>query len=139
MQGNAPCMHVDGEFCSRCYPPREKSHWGWSLHIDLSFCDPVVIRSKDKILKYVVELCDIIKMKRFGEPQIVHFGEGNKEGYSLVQLIETSCITAHFANDLNSAFIDIFSCKEFEVTLVNYFTTKFFGAQKIGYQLLNRG
>jgi hypothetical protein len=24
MMGNAPCMHVDGEFCDKCWPPKEK-------------------------------------------------------------------------------------------------------------------
>jgi S-adenosylmethionine/arginine decarboxylase-like enzyme len=53
-------------------------------------------------------------MKAYGEPQIIHFGEDNKAGYTLVQLIETSNITAHFCEQDNAAFIDIFSCKEFD-------------------------
>lgn len=24
MMGNAPCMHVDAEFCEKCWPPKDK-------------------------------------------------------------------------------------------------------------------
>ena len=50
-------------------------------------------------------------MKAYGPPVLEHFAEHIPEaaGYSLVQLIETSAITEHFY-----AYIDIFSCKDFE-------------------------
>ena len=53
-------------------------------------------------------------MVAFGDPQIVMFGSGNKKGYTLVQLIETSNITAHFCEETNDVYIDVFSCKPFE-------------------------
>jgi S-adenosylmethionine/arginine decarboxylase-like enzyme len=52
-------------------------------------------------------------MVPFGEPQIVMFGSGNKKGYTLVQLIETSNITAHFVEETDDLYLDVFSCKEF--------------------------
>ena len=59
--------------------------------------------------------------------KLVHFGSGDKKGYPLLQLIETSNITAHFSEDTNAAYIDIFSCKEFDVERVAEFTKEFFG------------
>ena len=53
-------------------------------------------------------------MVPFGEPQIQHFGSGNKAGYTLVQLIETSNITAHFVEETDDLYLDVFSCKHFE-------------------------
>jgi S-adenosylmethionine decarboxylase len=53
-------------------------------------------------------------MVPYGEPQVVMFGSGNKKGYTLVQLIETSNITAHFVEETDDLFLDVFSCKEFE-------------------------
>lgn len=53
-------------------------------------------------------------MVAYGEPQIVMFGTGNKKGYTLVQLIETSNITAHFVEESNDLYLDVFSCKPFE-------------------------
>ena len=113
--------------------------WGYSIAMDLKWCDPVIIRSRERIQEYVIQLCRLIDMKRYGDCQIVHFGEGNKEGYTMVQLIETSNITAHFANDINSAFIDIFSCKDFNFNSVTEFTRDFFGAGEIATHLNIRG
>jgi S-adenosylmethionine/arginine decarboxylase-like enzyme len=53
-------------------------------------------------------------MRRYGEPVIERFGEGNLYGYSIMQLIHTSSITMHFSEMDNRAFIDIFSCKGYE-------------------------
>jgi hypothetical protein len=53
-------------------------------------------------------------MVAYGQPQIVMFGTGNKKGYTLVQLIETSNITAHFVEETNDLYLDVFSCKPFE-------------------------
>lgn len=105
--------------------------WGLSTSIDLKDCDPFIIRSRDKLNQFIIELCELIKMKRYGEPQIVNFGEGRVEGYSLVQLIETSAITGHFANESNAAFIDIFSCKLFEPKQASEFCKKFFKAKNV--------
>jgi S-adenosylmethionine/arginine decarboxylase-like enzyme len=54
-------------------------------------------------------------MKAFGPPQIVMFGEGNKRGYTLIQLIETSNIAGHFCEESNDLYLDIFSCKPYDI------------------------
>jgi S-adenosylmethionine/arginine decarboxylase-like enzyme len=106
----------------------EGKAWGLSASIDLQNCDPDIIRSRNKIQAYVVALCDLIGMKRYGDCQIVHFGEGRVAGYSMTQLIETSLISAHFANDTNRAYLDIFSCKGYDPAVVETFSREFFGA-----------
>jgi len=47
----------------------------------------------------------------------------------MTQLIETSLLSAHFANDTNAAYIDIFSCKEYAPSVASAFCKKFFGAK----------
>src|ERR1041385_1790152 len=82
---------------------KKKEAWGLLASIDLHDCNAELIRDAAAIKRFVVELCDLIKMKRFGECQVVNFGEDEKvAGYSMVQLIETSCISAHFANATNA-------------------------------------
>ena len=71
--------------------------WGLCTAVDLQDCNPDLIRNADHIKRYVVELCEVIGMKRFGECQVVNFGEGRVAGYSMVQLISTSLISGHFA------------------------------------------
>ncbi len=105
-----------------------KNAWGIASSIDIYNCRPSTIRDADAIRRFVVELCDLIEMKRFGETQVVHFGEDEKvAGYSMVQLIETSLISGHFANLSNAAYIDVFSCKPYLPELVQDFSEKFFG------------
>ena len=38
MMGNAPCMHVDAEFCEKCWPPKEEQ----KLVVSPQFKDPFV-------------------------------------------------------------------------------------------------
>ena len=72
--------------------------WGISSSFDIYDCNPETIRDADKIKQFVIELCDLIEMKRFQETLVVNFGEDERvAGFSMVQLIETSLISAHFA------------------------------------------
>jgi S-adenosylmethionine/arginine decarboxylase-like enzyme len=101
--------------------------WGIASSIDIYDCSPAKIRDADEIRRFVVELCDLIEMKRFGETQVVHFGEDERvAGYSMVQLIETSLISAHFANQSNAAYLDVFSCKPYDPQVVGNFAREFF-------------
>nr|MBI3611679.1 S-adenosylmethionine decarboxylase [Nitrospirota bacterium] len=77
----------------------EGKAWGLSTAVDLQDCNPDIITDRDRIKDYVVALCELIGMKRYGECQVVYFGEGRVAGYSMIQLIETSLISGHFAND----------------------------------------
>ena len=103
--------------------------WGLSTSVDLQDCHPATNQDRKHIEAYVIALCELIGMKRYGECQIVHFGEGRVAGYSMIQLIETSLISGHFANDTNRAYLDIFSCKGYDPKIVEAFSKKFFGAQ----------
>jgi S-adenosylmethionine/arginine decarboxylase-like enzyme len=119
--------------------PETKQPWGLLSCIDLYECDPEIIRNDKKIKQFVAELCDLIKMKRFGETQVVHFGEDERvAGYSMIQLIETSLISAHFANQTNATYLDVFSCKLYEPQVVADFTKRFFRAEKVTLQIIRR-
>lgn len=101
--------------------------WGIASSIDIYECDPAKIRDADYIKQFVVDLCDLIEMKRFGETQVVHFGEDEKvAGFSMVQLIETSLISAHFANLTNATYLDVFSCKAYDPEAVQTFSQQYF-------------
>lgn len=106
--------------------------WGLLTSIDAKKCKGDLIRSDVAIKEFVVELCDLIKMKRFQDTVVVNFGEDEKvAGYSMVQLIETSLISGHFANLTDSAYIDIFSCKIYDPYEAAAFTKQFFGASDV--------
>lgn len=114
----------------------QENEWGLSTAIDLKDCDPDKIRSKEVITQFAIDLCEYINMKRFGEPIVVRFGPTPKvEGYSLAQLIETSMISGHFAEDTNRAFIDIFSCREYPPEKTARYCKEYFGAKEMEYSV----
>ena len=102
--------------------------WGLLASIDVHDCDRNLIRDASAIREFVVQLCDLIEMKRFGETVVVHFGEDEEvAGFSMLQLIETSLISGHFANQTNNVYLDVFSCKFYEPNVVASFAKSFFG------------
>ena len=105
--------------------------WGLLVSLDLFGCNDKIKDGK-ALNDYVVELCDdVIHMKRYGPCYTELFGEKGTPlaGYSMFQFIETSCISGHFSESDNSAYIDVFSCADFEPEAVKKFTTEYFEAK----------
>lgn len=119
----------------------EKTTFGWELVLDLYDCDYARISSEQSIREYAKELCRLIDMKPYGEPQTPYFGEMQEhtKGYSLLQFIETSAITGHFSEGTGAVYINIFSCKAYDAELAETFTKKWFGAQRVCARLFERG
>ena len=113
--------------------------WGLSSSLDIYNCDPALIRDAGHITAFVHQLCDRIKMKRFGKCEVVHFGEDlTIEGFSMTQLIETSLISGHFANLTNTAYIDLFSCRYYEPRQAAEFALEFFKGEHYKLQVAFR-
>lgn len=104
-----------------------KDMWGLVSSIDLHNCNPKTIRDADAVKAFVYELCDRIKVKRFGECTVVDFGEDPRvSGFSMTQLVETSLISGHFANQSNTVYLDIFSCKFYDPVVAAEYAKEFF-------------
>ncbi len=114
--------------------------FGLEVILDLYKCDSSVICSKKKLEEYATQLCKLLKMKKFGKTLLPHFGHKKAQttGYSMLQFIETSSITGHFSELWNSAYINIFSCKEFDTEKAIEFSVNFFGAKKVAKRILLR-
>lgn len=131
-----PEQESDDEIIARF---KETDAWGLYTSVDLKNCNPEIIRNAEKIHRFIIELCDLIDMKRFGEPQIIHFGPNERvAGYSMTQLIETSLISGHFANDTNAAYLDIFSCREYAPGVMAEFCQRYFEAESMTTHVLLR-
>jgi S-adenosylmethionine/arginine decarboxylase-like enzyme len=113
-------------------------YWGYHLMLDCSRCNENV-KDRDQIYLFVKELITAIDMVAHGEPIIEYLlpGESNA-GYSLMQLITTSNICAHFVDADNSAYIDIFSCKTFEIEVAKQVVEKYFGPKKMRVNYITR-
>jgi len=112
--------------------------WGTELVADLGYCDLASIKNPEHIKAFASYLVAQIDMVAFGEPIVVHFGSEDKMGYTLVQLIETSNITAHFSEDTCSAFVNVFSCKPFETNVVLDVLQAFFNPRFIKHTMHDR-
>lgn len=119
----------------------QNDQYGLELVVDLYECNLEKISSEQNIREFVMKLCDeVIEMKRYGEPLIPHFGHDNPitSGYSLVQLIETSAVTAHFSEHKRSVYLNIFSCKWFDANRAARFSKIWFGARRVKRKLIQR-
>lgn len=106
----------------------EGQPWGYHLIVDCRACDISRITDRDNIIAFVKTLVERIDMRAYGEPILEHFAthDPDKAGYSLVQLIETSNITAHFVDKNGDAYVDIFSCKSFDPNVALAVIDEFF-------------
>ena len=113
--------------------------WGLSSCIDLYECDLGIMQDAEAIREFVRILCDRIKMKRFGETQVVHFGDDPRvNGFSMTQLIETSLISAHFAEATRAIYLDVFSCAPYDPKDAAEFALSYFKGKRYNLKAVER-
>ena len=113
------------------------SDYGKEVILDLHKCDPAKFTRKH-IRNYFKELCILIGMERcklcwwddLHTPEEEKETEPHLVGTSAVQFILTSNITIHTLVILRKAFVNVFSCGDFDADLVEDFSKMWFGAAK---------
>ena len=120
--------------------PSPVQTFGWELVLDLYDCNSRTISDKEAIKNFAGELCKVIDMKPYGEPLTPYFGENQEhtKGYSLLQFIETSSIVAHFSEGTGAVYLNIFSCKEYDVGTAENFAKNYFGASTVRSRFIVR-
>lgn len=115
-------------------------NWGKSAHIDLTGCEHDRLTSAQILEDFVKQLVSTIGMEAHGPCYIDRFGSPHDqlEGYSAMQFIETSSITVHLDEVKDRAYIDIFSCKNFDADKAYAFAKEYFGAQEGNITTLDR-
>jgi S-adenosylmethionine/arginine decarboxylase-like enzyme len=114
-------------------------YWGISSSIDLYECELGLMQNADAIREFVKTLCERIKMRRYGETQVVYFGDDPRvTGFSMTQLIETSLISAHFADASCAIYLDVFSCAPYEPEDVAKFAAEYFKAARYSMHVVHR-
>ena len=118
-----------------------RAPWGQHLALDFNGCPKKLLANKENILNWSKDLVDAIDMVAFGEPVIEHFATHSNEaaGYTLLQMIETSNIAAHFAENIGQAYIDVFSCKPFDVDVAIHICKKYFNPSQVNKYNMHRG
>jgi S-adenosylmethionine decarboxylase len=90
------------------------SPWGMLAAIDLHGCEFGPLADPESICAFVPAVVDAIGMIAHGPLNLERFGDGELEGWSAMQFIETSSITIHADEFGGRCFIDIFSCRPFD-------------------------
>lgn len=119
--------------------------YGKELILDLHGCD-ISLFNRDIIDQYFSELCDLIDMQkceRYWWDDVGVLPEeqqrlSHTKGTSAVQFLLTSSIVIHTLDILGSAYINIFSCKDFDEYVAQDFTKQFFKARETVIHLIER-
>lgn len=119
--------------------------YGYSLHINLTEClhNEIFFNSGSRgkiLLKIFIEyILNLIDMKPVFEPLVEYYGDFEEnEGYSYVQLINTSNITIHTVSSTRDVYIDLFSCREFDKDKIVSYSKFYFEPKTIDYDYLYR-
>lgn len=117
-----------------------RTKYGMELIIDLHECD-VSRFTKTNLDEFFLKLCEIAKMTPAKEPFYwkAPDGQPHLEGYSGVQFIMTSDIIIHTLDITKDAYINFFSCKDFNVPEVIAFMVDHFKVGFYHYSVLKRG
>ncbi len=114
------------------------THWGYHLMLDCSGMNDNIC-NKQTIENFVQELIKEIEMEAVGNLVIEHLSpEPHNTGYSLMQMIQTSNITAHFVEQSMSGYIDVFSCRTFDIDRAENVVKKYFNPSSIRKNFLTR-
>lgn len=103
--------------------------WGQHLIVDVEAGTKEKVRDPEAIRAFFEELIPAIRMRAFGDLQLVHFGHGKLAGWTAIQLIETSTISCHFLDESGDFYLDVFSCKRFKAKTVLDLIKKHFETQ----------
>ena len=93
---------------------RRTAPWGMLAAIDLHGCERSRVEDPNSIRAFVPAVVDAIGMRAHGPLHLERFGDGELEGWSAMQFIETSSITVHADEVGGRCFVDVFSCKPFD-------------------------
>ena len=121
--------------------------YGKELIIDLTFCNPK--KFNRKCLKIYFEgICRILDMVPEDQYFWDYVGCSREEyelapihlkGTSAIQFITTSNITIHTLDKLKEVYLNIFSCKEFDVGKAVDYSRRFFDGVINNFTVIERG
>jgi S-adenosylmethionine decarboxylase len=118
------------------------SEFGLHVTIDAADCDVEKLKSQSLVYDVLNKLPENIGMTKMTLPYVAKwldkFSDGT-EGMSGVVMIAESHISIHTFPDQNYAFMDIFSCREFDTDKAVKFITEAFGSKKFTTNVHKRG
>lgn len=120
--------------------------YGIEMIMDLYGCDTSKFNRKN-IKVYFLQACKLLGMSPedyyfwddFRIPKERRQTNPKTKGITAIQFILTSNITIHTLDLMETVFINIFSCKDYNTKLLEEFTVRFFGSSNNRITLIERG
>ncbi len=114
---------------------------GNHIGFDCFNCNKKALNDEKKVKEFLIEISDAIEMKRLCKPVVIsHKHEKKTEsGITGFVIISESHISIHTYPEKGEAFIDVFSCKEFNETKAKNKIQEFFSPKKIEKLINFRG
>jgi S-adenosylmethionine decarboxylase len=116
------------------------SFWGYHLTLDCHDCNRALIMEKWNVQNFIEELVQRIDMEPIGKPWIEYTAgdHPDKAGFTAVQIIVTSSIVAHFIDSTGDLYLDVFSCKTFDIDTVKRVVQEYFKPANMRINYLTR-
>lgn len=119
--------------------------YGYELILDLHNCN-ITTFNRDSLDGYFAKLCDAIDMQKceryfwddVGVAEEEKQTEPHTKGTSAVQFILTSSIVIHTLELMKAAYVNIFSCKEFDPKIAKKITQEWFDAKECKTHFIER-
>ena len=120
-----------------------KLRYGYGPHLmmDLGDCNPAILDDLEACFKLLNTLPDKIGMTRITQPYVFRYTGHipEDEGITGVTIIAESHISLHTYPKKGYAFVDLFSCKPFDVEEARDYIVQFFQSKSPVVHIQERG
>jgi S-adenosylmethionine decarboxylase len=115
--------------------------FGPHLMLDLSQCNPEKLRDYDLIFNTLNELPEKIGMTKITQPYVFPYSGlvPEDKGITGTVIIAESHISIHTFQEKDHCFVDVFSCRDFDVEYAAEYLINTFESKKYDKHVVNRG
>jgi S-adenosylmethionine decarboxylase len=120
---------------------RQTHGYGPHLMLDLGRCNPKTLDDLDACFRLLNELPEKIGMTKITQPYVFRYSGliPGDEGITGVTVIAESHISLHTYPKKGFAFVDLFSCKPFDVEKAKQYILQFFECKSPAVHVQHRG
>lgn len=115
--------------------------YGPHLMLDLADCNPMILNDLDACFTMLNDLPEKIGMTKITQPYVFRYSGPVPEdaGITGVTVIAESHISVHTYPQKGFVFVDLFSCKPFDVERATEYVVRFFESKSPAIHVQERG
>ena len=114
-----------------------KIYYGQQLLLDARGCS-IELTGLSSVTGFMARIPTRIGMRAYGQPIVERFGDGDEVGFSGVQLLYNSAVVLHTNEKFLDLYLDVFSCRNFDVHAAIFEVESAFHPTAISHQCLFR-